>query len=250
MKVQPIRIDMISVDNSNQYQTNVFLSKMEKISQEDITSDLNKDRIELHPCDDKAKGAIEEIERIEQSEPIESLNTSSNDNNSIFYTSYADGRMLHKMFQYEKALEKYKMVLQCKYRTIQSEPVDIKEKFCSVLYYIGRIHLESEMDDDKVKGFEALHFCLTVRRSCFGSSHISVAIVLVELASIHADYFEHQYALDLLLEALSIALNPLPNDSPNSELLCDIWYAMGTAHRALGHDGDAQSAFEEASKLR
>jgi hypothetical protein len=252
MKVQPIRIDMIAVDAANQYLSDVFLSKMENSNYEENLNDQKKDLVEFQQRDNNADITAEVCnDRIETNDHIETMNTSSTNDKYIFYTSYSDGRQFHKMFQYKKALEKYKMVLQCKYKTIQSEPVDIKEKFCSVLYYIGKIHLESESDDDKVRGLEALHFCLNTRRSCFGSRDISVAIVLFELASIHAEYFEHQYVLDLLLEALSIVLsNPSPKDKANNALLSDIWNAMGMTHKALGHEGDAQSAFDEASKLR
>jgi tetratricopeptide (TPR) repeat protein len=180
------------------------------------------------------------------------VDTSSKDNDTLFHTSYAEGRQFHKMFQFAKALEKYKVALQCKHRTIQSEPHIIQEKFCCTLYYIGKLHIESGMDDS-MRGIEAMHFCLSVRRSCFGSTHPSVATVLLELASIHAEYAEHEYALNLLLEALAILLpdTSVPGSAKGSNtVLIHVWNAIGRSQRALGREEEAQSSFEEAEKLK
>ena len=101
------------------------------------------------------------------SDHVDTSNDASlKDSDAIFHSSYAEGRQLHKTSQFAKAMDKYKVALQCKHRTIQSEPQTIQEKFCCTLYYIGKLHIEAGADDT-MRGIEAMHFCLNVRRACF-----------------------------------------------------------------------------------
>lgn len=170
---------------------------------------------------------------------------------ALFYTSYKEGAKFQKQGEFEKALLKYKVALQAKYKTIESEPTNIQEAFCNILYEIGEIHFKSGLDD-LTKGMEALYFCLDLRRSCLGSNHRGVALVLTKLASIHARCNEHESALDLLLEALSILLvwsTPEDEGDSNNYDLINVWNSIGNAQQALGYEEDAQSSFEEALKL-
>jgi tetratricopeptide (TPR) repeat protein len=169
----------------------------------------------------------------------------------LFRTSYIEGTKYQKLGEFEKALLKYKVALQSKYKTIESEPTDIQEAFCNILYEIGEIHFKSGLDD-ATKCMEALYFCLDLRRSCLGSCHRGVALILTKLASIHAHCSEHERALDLLLEALSIFLvwsTPEDEGDTNKIDLINVWNSIGYAQQALGYEEDAQSSFEEALKL-
>jgi tetratricopeptide (TPR) repeat protein len=169
----------------------------------------------------------------------------------LFYASYVEGTKYQRQGEFEKALQSYKVALQAKYKTIESEPTDIQEAFCIILYEIGEIHYKSSFEDI-TKGMEALYYCLDLRRSCLGSNHRGVALVLTKLASFHTRCSEHDCALDLLLEALSIFLVCSTPEDENATIkndLIHVWNSIGNVQLALGYDEDAQSSFEEAAKL-
>lgn len=169
----------------------------------------------------------------------------------LFYTSYIEGIKYQKQGEFENALQKYKVALQDKYKEIDSEPTDIQEAFCNILYEIGEIHFKSDLSD-AAKGMEALYFCLDLRRNCLGSNHRGVALALTKLASFHTRCSEFEIALDLLLEALSIFLVcSMPEDESdvNKNDLINVWNSIGNVQLALGYEEDAQSSFDEALKL-
>jgi tetratricopeptide (TPR) repeat protein len=244
MKVLPICAYTVVIDSCS-VPTHDSMAKADNTN--DDHGQASTDRLDLQQLNSNSDDSMTASDHVDSS-----IDASSIDNDTIFHTSYTEARQFHKMFLYEEALEKYRVALQCKHRTIQSEPRTIQEKFCSILYYIGKLHFEAGMDDT-MRGIEAMYFCLNVRRSCFGSTHPSVASVLLELASIHEEYSEHQYALDLLLEALAILLpdTSVPDSATSSNrALIHVWNSIGRAHRALGQDEEAQSSFEEAEKLK
>ena len=243
MKALPIQADIVAIDACS-FPTHDSMAKTDKIRLKN-KGNASIDCLDLQQLNSNSDDSMTTTDQVDSSN-----DASLKDNDTIFHTSYAEGRQFHKMLLYEKALEKYKLALQCKHRTIQSESHPIQEKFCCTLYYIGKLHIEAGMDDT-MRGVEALYFCLNVRRSCFGSTHPSVATVLLELASIHAEYSEHEYALDLLLEALAILLPDasVPGSASNNVLI-HVWNSIGRAQRGLGHEEEAQSSFEEAEKLK
>lgn len=164
----------------------------------------------------------------------------------LFRTSQKMGKQLQDSGNYSQALLYYRTALQCKNRTIDSEPQSVQAAFADILFEIGTIHLVSEVED-WVKSLESFHYCLDIRRETFGSSHPSVASVLYKLASIYCSFGEHQYALDLLLEAVSILLCGSPGDDV---ALIDVWTAIGKVQQALGQTDEARSSFEEAERLK
>jgi hypothetical protein len=171
MRVDTFKAEMIVANTAGCcFQLHGSVTKMEGINEASVSTDN-----ECVPA--KVLEGVAEA-------PSKDDDTVTDDDTRIFHTCYAEGRQYHQSFQFGAALEQYKKALQCKYRTIQSEPYNIREKFCSTLYNIGKIHLESEWDDDPMRGIEAMHFCLNTRRSCFGSSHPSLANLLIELATI------------------------------------------------------------------
>jgi tetratricopeptide (TPR) repeat protein len=237
---------MSSIIASN-FPSHAFVLKMDTVRAE-CSPDKETNRLDVEECQQQDSYSDAPLEVNAQAD-IHRISSAQEHN--LFCSSYTDGKQYQKLRQYEKALQNYKVALQCKYRIIESEPTDIQEAFCNILFDIGEMHLESG-HDSKVKGMESLHFCLNLRRTCFGSNHRSVAIVLTKLASVHAYFLESQYALDLLLEALAIFLiDSSPEESEeNKSALIEVWNAMGRAHQALGHDEDAQSSFTEALKLK
>lgn len=243
MRVLRIQADTVVIDACS-FPIHDSMAKTNKIIA-DKRGNASTKRLDLQQLNSNSDDSMATSDHVDTSN-----DASSKDNDTMFHSSYAEGRQFHKMFQFAKALEKYKVALQCKHRTIQSEPHTIQEKFCCTLYYIGKLHIEAGMDDT-MRGIEALYFCLNVRRSCFGSTHPSVATVLLELASIHAEYAEHEYALDLLLEALAILLPDasIPGSASNNVLI-HVWNSIGRSQRALGQDEEAQSSFDEAEKLK
>lgn len=164
----------------------------------------------------------------------------------LFGDSRAQGKQLQKSGQYEQALELYRKALQCKNKTLGSEPKDVQATFGDILYDIGSIHLHSEYGDPE-QSVEAYHFCLEVRRTCFGSTHPCVARVLYKLASVHSLAGDQEFALHLLLEALSIFLCATPG---SKSTLHNVWTAIGNVQQALGYKDEAKSAFEEAAQCK
>lgn len=244
MKVLRIQADTVAIDACS-FPIHESMAKTEKIILDGKENTASTDHLDLQQIISNSDDSMITSARVDTSN-----DASSKDTDTIFHNSYAEARQLHKAFQFAKALEKYKVALQCKHRTIQSEPHAIQEKFCCTLYYIGKLHIEAGMDDT-MRGIEAMYFCLNTRRSCFGSTHPSVATVLLELASIHAEYSEHEYALDLLLEALAILLpDASALGSATNNVLIHVWTSIGRCQRALGQEEEAQSSFEEADKLK
>lgn len=240
MKVLPILLPVIDEVAVYDCRHPTHMTKSDNVKND--TEHAAADRLDLQQVNSNSDDSTDRVDVPNDA--------SSKDSDIIFHTSYDDARNFHKMCQFEKALAKYKVALQSKYRTIQSEPHAIQEKFCCTLYYIGKLHFQIGMDDT-MRGVDAMYFCLNTRRSCFGSTHPSVATVLLELASMHGEFSEHENALDLLLEALAILLPDESNPgSASNDVLIHVWNSIGRSQRALGHDDEAQSAFEEAEKLK
>lgn len=170
------------------------------------------------------------------------------DDERLFRSSRMTGKQLQDMGCYYHALLHYRTALQCKNRTIDSEPQSVQEAFADILFDIGTIHLAPGFED-KAKSSEAFYFCLDRRRGCLGSNHPDVAGVLRKLASIHSSVGEHQNALDLLLEAVSIFLATSPGETTKINLI-ELWTAIGKVQEALGHAEEAQSSFQEAEQLK
>jgi len=164
----------------------------------------------------------------------------------LFGESRALGKRLQKSGQYKQALEQYRVALRCKNTTLASEPKEVQATFGDILYDIGSIHWYSE-DGNPEQSLEAFHFCLQVRRTCFGPAHPAVARVLYKLASLHSSAGDNEYALQLLLEALSIFLHATPSDH---SILNNVWTAIGNIQQALGHMDEAKSAFQEAAHIQ
>jgi len=164
----------------------------------------------------------------------------------LFNDSRAQGKLLQKSGHYQEALEHYRVALQCKNKTFVSEPKDVQATFGDILYDIGTIHWYSEHGNPE-QSLEAFHFCAQVRRTCFGSTHPAVARVLYELASLHSSADDHECALQLLLEALSIFLSATPEDRST---LHNVWTAIGNTQQALGFEDEAKSAFQEAEQFK
>lgn len=165
---------------------------------------------------------------------------------NIFLNSRKMGKHLQEMGIYSQALQYYRAALQCKHRSIDTEPRSIQEAFADILFDIGNIHLVPGFEH-RAKSMEAFHFCLDIRRTCLGSSHPAVASALCSLASIHSSFFEHQYALDLLIEAVSILL--CSSVDYTSDLI-EVWTAIGKVQEALGQTEESQSSFQEAEQLK
>jgi tetratricopeptide (TPR) repeat protein len=170
----------------------------------------------------------------------------SNDDAS-FHNTVMLGRNHMKEGYYEKALQQYRKALRSKNKTIESESNMIQEEFGNVLFDIGCIHSTSGFED-RLKSLEAFHFCLDIRRTCLRSDHPEVATVLYKLASVYSSLDDHQYALDLLLEAVSIFLGVPTKESKRH--LIEVWTAIGRVQKALGQDEESESSFSEAEKLR
>jgi tetratricopeptide (TPR) repeat protein len=170
----------------------------------------------------------------------------TSEDGTLFRNSQMLGKKLQDLGNYKQALQYYRTALQCKNRTIDSEPQSVQAAFADILFDIGNIHLVPGFED-RAKSMEAFHFCLDIRRACFGSSHPAVASVLYKLASIHSSFGEHQYALELLLEAVSILLCAIPEDKVG---LIEVWTAIGKVQEALGQTDEAQSSFQEAEQLK
>jgi tetratricopeptide (TPR) repeat protein len=164
-----------------------------------------------------------------------------------FRNSLTIGKQLQATGNYSQALHFYRTALQCKNKTIDSEPQSVQEAFADILYDIGNIHLVRGFEN-RAKSMEAFHFCLEIRRACFGSSHPAVASVLYKLASIHSSFADNEYALDLLLEAVSILL--CDSHEGNNCGLIEVWSAIGKVQEALGEREEARSSFQEAEQLK
>lgn len=167
------------------------------------------------------------------------------DDVNLFVESVSVGRDYLKSKNYIQALSSYKTALQSKNSTIDREPKHIQAQFADILFNIGRIHMLPQFDD-KTKSLEAFHFCLALRRACFGSSHPSVAPVLCKLASIYHCFGDQHYTLELLLEALSILLF----EKKNKLALAEVWTALGKVQQSLGRADDAESSFQEAARVK
>ena len=244
MKVLRFQADTVAIDVCS-FPIHDSMAKTDQSKRDNNRGHAATERLDLPQINSNSDDSMINSDQVDASNDASSQNI-----DTLFHTSYAEGRKLHNMSQFSKALEKYKIALQCKHRTIQSESQNIQEKFCCTLYYIGKLHIESGMDDS-MRGIEALYFCLNVRRSCFGSSHPSVVSILLELASIHAEYAEHEYALNLLLEALAILLpDASVPESASKNVLIHVWNSIERSQRALGQEEEAQSSFEEAEKLK
>ena len=195
---------------------------------------------------EEMEGEHMEAIRVSYSEAsLEIAQSETSEDGSVFLNSARMGLDLVHSKNYMQALSVYRIALHCKNATIDSEPKHIQEKYADILFNIGHIHLLPQFDD-KSKSLEAFHFCLDLRRMCFGSSHPSVAAVLYKLASIYDCSGEKQYALELLLEAHSILL--FEND--NKLALAAVWTAVGKVQQALGRADEAESSFQEAARLK
>jgi tetratricopeptide (TPR) repeat protein len=188
--------------------------------------------------------------RVSYSETSIERNTSvagvSNDDAS-FRNAVMLGRSQMKEGRYDRALQQYSKALRSKNKTIESESKTIQEEFGNVLFDIGCIHSTSGFED-RLKSLEAFHFCLDIRRICLRSDHPEVATVLYKLASIYSSLDDNQYALDLLLEAVSILLSA-PTKERKRHLI-EVWTAIGRVQEALGEEEESQSSFSEAEKLQ
>jgi tetratricopeptide (TPR) repeat protein len=166
------------------------------------------------------------------------------DENKIFSDASRIGRDLQRSGRFEQALEYYGQALRFKNKSIVTEPGSIKSDVADILYNIGVIHMFSKFDD-RDKCVEAFQMCLELRRYCYGSIHPSVASVLYKLASIHFSQGEKVYALDLLIEVLSI----LQSTGGHPKELVEIWYTVSRVQEALGQFEEAESSYNEASSL-
>ena len=194
-----------------------------------------------------------EASRIDEEEIAKTLSARPADDDhtmretgDLFGDAIARGKMLQQSGRYREALENYRVALQCKNKTFASEPKVVQAIFGDVLFDIGTIHWEFRHGDPE-QSLEAFHFCLQVRRACFGSNHPAVARTLCQVASLHASADDHECALQMFLEALYIFLAVTPEDRA---ALFNVWMAIGNAKQALGLVEEAQSAFQEAEQVK
>lgn len=164
----------------------------------------------------------------------------------LFCDARARGELLQKSGRYREALVQYRVALQCKNKTFASEPKVVQAIFGDILFDIGTIHWQFEHGDLE-QSLEAFHFCLQVRRACFGSNHPVVARTLCQVALLHASAYDHEYALQMLLEALYIFLTVTPDDRSS---LFNVWMAIGNTQQALGFVEEAESAYQEAEQVK
>ena len=194
----------------------------------------------------------EEANRIDEEELTKARAGSSADDSALretgdhFCDARARGKLLQNTGRYREALDNYRVALQCKHKTFASEPKEVQATFGDILYDIGTIHWQSEHGNPE-QSLEAFHFCLQVRRTCFGSNHPVVARTICMLASLHVSADDHECALHLLLEALFIFLTVTPDDHSS---LFNVWIAIGNTQQALGFAEEADSSFQEAEQLK
>lgn len=209
---------------------------------------FSEDDEESLPGQDADNMDIEEtrVSYTEISREITRSESETSEDGKLFLNSRAMGKHFQASGNYSQALKYYRIALQCKNRKIDSEPQSVQGAFADILFDIGNIHLVPGFMD-RAKSLEAFHFCLDIRRMCFGSSHPAVANVLHKLASMYSSFDEHQYALDLLLESVSILLFASPGDKTS---LIEVWTTMGKVQLALGQTDEADSSFQEAEQLK
>jgi tetratricopeptide (TPR) repeat protein len=169
----------------------------------------------------------------------------ANESTAVFLETAQMGDSLHESGHLTQALLCYRAALHCKNNTIRSEPSAMQEDFASVLFKIGAIHMSPTIKDD-AQCLDAFHNCLDLRRACLGTLHGDVAAVLFMLASVHSSLGDQQYALELLVESVSILLVTCPD---NTEALVKVWTALGLVQEALGEAEDAASSMKEIQKL-
>jgi tetratricopeptide (TPR) repeat protein len=152
------------------------------------------------------------------------------DDNDLFYQASRIGLLFEHSHLFERALDYYREALLFKNKTIRNESTDIQVAFADIVFKVGIIHMQPESHSFE-KSVGAFDLCLDLRRRCCGVSHSSVGSTLYWLGLLYSAVEEHEYALHLLHESLSI----LMCTSPGSNELKDVWLAVGKAHQAIGH---------------
>ena len=173
-----------------------------------------------------------------------SFSEASQDDTELFFDNYSKGQEHQKSGQYSQALSYYRRALKMKCKTIRTESSNVQETFADILFHIGTIHQLPQTIDNE-RSLEAFHYCLDIRKLCYGSCHPKVGSVLFKLASLHFMCGEFYYSLSLLLEILSVLIH----EEHRNEVI-EVWTAIGKVQRALGDEDEAQSAFYEADQLR
>jgi hypothetical protein len=185
-------------------------------------------------------------ERVHPALVISSSGSTLEGDSSAFRNAVNMGKSMQNQKNYDRALDCYREALLMKNKKIAAEPEDVQSMFSDVLFNIGTIHQLPQFQD-AVKSLESFHYCLDVRRECLGSHHPSTAEVMFKLASLHTSFREYEYALQLLVEVLSILLTAEKEDKKG---LIQVWTSLGQVQQALGHTEDAKSSFFEASQVK
>lgn len=173
-----------------------------------------------------------------------SFSEASQDDTEIFFDNFSKGQEHQDKGRYCQALSCYRRALKMKSKIIRNEPSNVQEAFADILFHVGTIHQLPQTIDNE-RSLEAFHYCLDIRKLCYGSCHPKVGSVLFKLASLHFMCGEFYYSLSLLLEILSVLIH----EEHRNELI-EVWTAIGKVQRALGDEDEAQSAFFEADQLR
>jgi tetratricopeptide (TPR) repeat protein len=167
------------------------------------------------------------------------------DCHDIFTENASNGHESQKCGKYAQAVTYYRCALLCMKSSIDSETIEVQVQYANILFNVGIIY----MDHLKDLSFSADAFqqCLDLRIECLGTTHIDVSATMYCLARAHMMLeSDREYALELLIEALSILLMTCPH---NMNGIITVWNELARVQYALGEIEDAESSMREIRKL-